>query len=292
MRTTHWTTLAGLALLSIQAACTIEGSAKETDRGEPQEQAPASAAAPALVTITARDFAFDAPETLPAGLTTIRLVNQGPDMHHVQLMRLEEGRTIQDFIDHVAAGGGEVAPFAHLVGGPNVPVPGGHSEATLKLEPGTYALVCVIPGADGVMHVMKGMIKPLIVLPAQTPAATAPAADVRMVLRDYSFEITPEITAGRHSILVENAAAQPHEVVVMKLAPGKTAQDLLGWIMKQEGPPPAMPVGGTTMLSQGETNQVTADFTPGEYALLCFAPDAGDRQPHVAHGMVRQITVR
>ena len=291
MRITHWTTFAA-GLVLIQAACTVDRAEEESRGGTREAYAQAPAAAPNLVTVTARDFAFDAPETLPAGLTTIRLVNQGPDMHHVQLMRLDEGRTVQDYIDHVAAGGSEVAPWATLVGGPNVPTPGGHSEATLNLEPGTYAIVCVIPSADGVMHVMKGMIKPLVVLPAQSPPAEAPAADVRMVLRDYSYEITPEISAGRHTILVENAAAQPHEVVVMKLAPGKTAQDLLGWMATHQGTPPATPLGGTTMMSSGESNRITANFTPGEYALLCFVPDAGDGKRHVAHGMVRQITVR
>jgi uncharacterized cupredoxin-like copper-binding protein len=291
MRITHWTTLAA-GLVLIQAACTVDKADQESRRGTREAHASTPAAAPNLVTVTARDFAFEAPETLPAGLTTFRLVNQGPDMHHIQLMRLDEGRTVQDFIDHVAAGGGEVAPWAKLVGGPNVPTPGGHSEATLDLEPGTYAIVCVIPSADGVMHAMKGMIKPLVVQPAQSAPAAAPAADVRMVLRDYSYDITPEISAGRHTILVENAAAQAHEVVVMKLAPGKTAQDLLGWMMTHQGTPPAAPLGGTTMMSPGESNRITADFTPGEYALLCFVPDARDGKRHVEHGMVRQITVR
>lgn len=291
MRTTHWTTLAALALVSIQAACTIEGAAKEPARDEPQATQ-AAAAAPALVTITARDFAFDAPETLPAGLATIRLVNQGPDMHHVQLVRLEDGKTVQDLIDAASSHGEDLPAWAHFVGGPNLPAPGGHSEATVNLEPGSYAIVCLIP-TDGVVHLMKGMIKPLAVLPAQSPAAAAPRADVRMVLRDYAYEIAPEIAAGRRTIRVENAAAQPHEVVVMKLAPGKTAQELLGWLMvPPQGPPPGTPVGGVTFISPGESNVVTADFTPGEYALFCFVPDAGDGKPHVAHGMVRQLTVR
>ncbi|HEU0298551.1 MAG TPA: hypothetical protein VFR37_03835 [Longimicrobium sp.] len=289
MKTTHWTTLAALALVSIQAACTIEGSAKEPARDEPRAQA---AATPNLVTITARDFAFDAPETLPAGLTTIRLVNRGPEMHHVQLVKLEEGRSVQDLIDYVASGQGELAPWARFVGGPNLPAPGGHSEATMRLEPGTYAIVCLIP-TDGVVHLARGMIRPLMVLPAEpSPAEEAAEADARMVLRDYAYEIAPEIAAGRRTLRVENAAAQPHEVVVMKLAPGRTAQELLAWLMDEQGPPPAMPVGGVSFLSPGESNRITADFTPGEYALLCFVPDAGDGRPHVMHGMVRQITVR
>ncbi|HEU4883067.1 MAG TPA: plastocyanin/azurin family copper-binding protein, partial [Longimicrobium sp.] len=152
-------------------------------------------------------------------------------------------------------------------------------------------LLCVIPSKDGVPHMMKGMVKPLTVTPAVSEARMAPA-DVQVTLRDYAFELTPELTAGRHTLRVQNAAAQPHEVVLMKLAPGKTAQDLLAWMQTEQGAPPAMPMGGTTLLSTGEFNQLTLDVEPGEYALLCFVPDARDGAPHVAHGMVRQITVR
>jgi hypothetical protein len=115
--------------------------------------------------------------------------------------------------------------------------------------------------------------------------------DVRIVLDDYSFTITPELRAGRHTIRVENAAAQPHHVEFVRLAPGKTVGDLMQWFKRREGPPPGEPVGGTTPLTRGAVSFVTADFAPGEYALFCFVPDAKDKRSHVAHGMVRQIRV-
>jgi len=31
---------------------------------------------------------------------------------------------------------------------------------------------------------------------------------------------------------------------------------------------------------------------PGAYKFLCFLPDAKDGKPHVAHGMLSQVTVR
>jgi hypothetical protein len=63
-------------------------------------------------------------------------------------------------------------------------------------------------------------------------------ADVRLVLNDYSFTFTPELRAGRHTIRVENAAAQPHHVELVRLAPGKTVGDLMHWFKQREGPPP------------------------------------------------------
>lgn len=287
MRTTYLTTFAA-ALVLAQAACTVDKAA-EGSRGTREAYAQTTAAAPNLVTVTTTEFAFAAPASIPAGLTTVRLVNQGTEMHHVQLVRLDPGHTVAELME---IGHGEPMPqWARFVGGPNVPTPGGHSEATMELAAGSYALVCFIPSGDGVPHLMKGMVKPLTVVPASNQAE-APAADVRVTLSDYAFHIAPELTAGRHTLLVTNAAAQPHEVVLMRLAPGKTAQDLLVWLQTQSGPPPAVPMGGTAFLSAGESNRVPVDFEPGEYALLCFVPDAKDGKPHVAHGMVRQITVR
>ena len=279
MRHSPWTTLATAALLLASTACTKSGDARES--------APLSN----VVTVTASDFAFQAPATIPAGLTTFRLLNKGPELHHVQLVKIEDRHTVQELMAG-ASHAGPPPPWITFMGGPNAPVPGGESQATLNLGPGSYALLCFIPSADGVPHIMKGMVKPITVTPADSRAFPVDEPDARITLRDYSYEITPAIAAGPRTIRVANAAEQPHEVILVRLASGRTAADMVQWLHKMQGPPPGAPVGGTTMLSKGTANDVTADFEPGEYALLCMVPDAGDGKPHVAHGMVRQITVR
>ena len=90
---------------------------------------------------------------------------------------------------------------------------------------------------------------------------------------------------------MRNVAAQGHEVVIVRLTPGRKAVEMLAWLEKMEGPPPGAPVGGTTPMGQGEENLITLNFTPGEYALMCFVSDAKDGKPHFVHGMVQQITV-
>lgn len=85
---------AALCAAAVLAAC-----GPRDRRGDADTTAAAStrATTPNVVTETARDFAFELPDTIPAGLTTIRLVNQGPDLHHAQLVRFEEGKTLQDY---------------------------------------------------------------------------------------------------------------------------------------------------------------------------------------------------
>ena len=246
---------------------------------------------PRVVTITAVDNAFEAPAQVPAGLTTIRLVNRGQTLHHVQMVKLDEGKTLADFMAALQAGGPPPA-WAKDVGGPNAPNPGGgESNATLNLAPGEYVLLCFIDMPGGVPHVMKGMIRGLTVTPSDAPAAE-PTGDVTMRLTDYAFGLSKPLAAGKQTIVVENGAAQPHEVFIGQLAPGKTLEDLMTWLREPNGPPPASAVGGVTGIAPGAKNAIDVDLAPGSYVLLCFVPDAGDGKPHVQHGMMQTIEVK
>jgi hypothetical protein len=249
---------------------------------------------PPVAVFTATEYAFSGPDTLRAGATTLRLESAGAELHHLQLVRFEEGHTLDEFMAAASMGGAPPA-WAHPEGGPNPPAPGGTSEATVVLTPGNWAVICLVPAPDGMPHVAKGMSKPFTVLASSAPAAE-PAATVTMTLRDYDFDLSTPLTAGSHSIRVENSAAQPHEVILVKLDEGKTVQDMVDYIQGMEGgavagPPPATPMGGMAALAQGAHAWFSATLTPGEWGLLCVVPDAGDGRPHTVHGMARQFTI-
>lgn len=279
-----------LILAAALAACSKDKSPQYAST----DSATTPTIAPNTVTITATEFAFNAPDTIPGGLTTLHLLDAGKQLHHVQLIKLDSGKTPADFAKAMKRmKPGEPLPsWAHEAGGVNAPKPGGgEASATLALDPGTYMMVCLIPDAQGVPHVMKGMVRPLTVVPATGPAATEPKADVTMKLADYSFTLSTPLTAGTHTIRVENDGAQPHEVQLVRLAPGKSAADMAVWVDRQYGPPPGEPIGGVPAIPVGAHAFITENFTPGQYALLCFVPDMKDGKPHAAHGMVKQITV-
>ncbi len=256
------------------------------------------ATGPNVVTITATDYAFGMPDTIPAGLTTFRLVNQGKELHHASLVRLGEGKTAADFQAGLAAAMKRHAPppsWMTFPGGPNAVTLGDTTSATQMLEPGSYVFVCWIPSLDGVPHVMKGMMHRLVVAAgaASSPAAAEPATDVTIKLTDYDFQLSQPLTAGTHVVRVENTGVQAHEVVIAALTPGKTLQDFIAWEAGGEkGPlPTGQWLGGVTTLDVGGHSQFTTTFAPGSYLLLCFWPDAKDGKPHIMHGMAKQITV-
>lgn len=257
-----------------------------------EEASPASVAPPVAVFV-ATDFAFTGPDTLAAGPTTFRMEAAGAELHHLTLVRFDEGHTLEEFM--LAMQSGPPPGWAHFMGGPNPPAPGGASEVTVTLSPGAWAMICVIPSADGVPHVAKGMFKAFTVVANAAPASE-PEAHVVMTLNDYDFTLSAPLTSGSHLIRVENPSRQPHEVFLIRLDPGRTVQDVADYVASMEagtvsGPPPGQPMGGVAAMAPGVVNWFTATLEPGEYAMLCFVPDISDGRPHMLHGMMQQFTV-
>src|SRR5256886_2688017 len=247
-------------------------------------QAP-RAAGPSLVTITATDYAFGVPDTLPAGLTTFRLVNQGKELHHANLVRLGEGKTVADFQAGLAAAMKSHTPpptWMGFAGGPNAVTLGDTGVATQMLEPGSYVFVCWIPSLDGVPHVVKGMLHPLLVTPgAAAPAAAEPATDVTIKLTDYDFQLSQPLTAGKHVVRVDNTGAQAHEIVIAALSAGKTLQDFIAWEAGGEkGPLPTGEwLGGVTTLDVGGHPQFRGALRPGGQPPPALWAHAQARKP-------------
>jgi hypothetical protein len=284
-------TVVGLIAVSITAATLGAKSHVASPASAPlvKSIAPAPAAKARVVRVTGADFTFDAPETIPAGITEFRFLNKGPSLHHMQILKLTGGKTLDD-LRAALANPGPPPVWVKMLGGPNAPAPGTESNATLTLEPGNYAIICFVD-LGGAPHFTKGMLRALKVVPAKGGGASRPKADITTSLFDYGFKISSPIRAGTHTIRVHNTGPQSHEVELIQLAPGKTVGDFVAWLGDMKGPPPAKPIGGIAGIEPGMSELFSADFTPGNYALVCFIPDAKDGKPHYVHGMTQQFSV-
>ena len=274
-------------------ACTKQDASKSASTDSAAPAAVATSAAPVAhdMTITATDYAFQAPDQIPAGMTTVHLIDSGKELHHVAFIKLNDGKTLADL---AAAMKNPGPPPAWVVdhGGVNATRPGGGmASATQQLEAGNYALICFIPSADGVPHFAKGMVRPLTVTASTDASAPEPTADVVMTLKDYSFTLSKPLTAGKQTIRIESAGNQSHELQLVRLAPGKKVDDFIAWVDKPVGPPPAELIGGVPALAKGSVAFITSDLTPGDYAFVCFLPDAKDGKPHFTHGMSQQVHI-
>jgi hypothetical protein len=126
-------------------------------------------------------------------------------------------------------------------------------------------------------------------LPEGATAEVEPGAvrvDVTAV--EFTFELAGPVAAGRTSFVVTNEGAQAHYLGVAQLAEGATIDDVLA----ADDPTGVIAAEWDTGLAAagGDEEVVTLDLEPGEYAMLCFLPDA-DGTPHAFQGMAVPFTV-
>ena len=246
--------------------------------------------------IKAKEYSFETPQEMQAGWARIHLINEGQEPHHVQFLRLKDGVTLEQFQAALQKGEMDALPLVNFYGGVSVESPGGQGSVVVKLAEGQYVIACFVPDdEDQVPHLAKGMIMPVKVVAgeAQT-AAQAPKPDVTVTLKDFTFEMPAEVKAGKSTWEITNAGPEPHEMGWIKLAEGKTLQDV---VAAMQSNPTAMPdfiqdVGGMQALDPGMTGYVEADLTPGNYVALCFVPDTASGKPHVELGMMMPFTVK
>lgn len=263
------------------------------------------------LTITAKDYQFELPATVPGGYTQVTLKNQGPDTHHAMFMRLNEGKTVDDFKAAAKLPDfGALFAVSSSAGGPGSIDAGQESTVILNLQTGTYVVVCVIPDEDGMPHYQMGMLSPLEVTEVLT-AGTEPTAETTVDLIEFSFENLPaELAAGKHIWKVTDTGKQLHELGICQLSPGVTFDQVKAML---SAPPPASPVAGQASsspaatpvmsgppfvvmagvapMSPGETNWAMLDFVAGDYFAICFVPDTKTGAPHFMLGMLMPFTV-
>ncbi len=276
-----------------------------------KEEAPrrASAAAPNVVSLTSTEYATDAPDTIPAGWTTFRLTNRGHEVHYGHIVRLAPGKTVQDLVDAYAEAirtSGPRPTWVTRFGGPGGTFPGDTSSVTQQLEPGSYVWICPVEDNGGNPHFGKGEVKPFVVRASDGPmadSAARPKASMVIRLKDFSFDVDSSIPAGRQTIRVANAGLEPHDLVMMKLNPGITSDQVLAAMNPERArrpgqaaaPPPPLEslmtgAGGIAAIAPGMESFFDATLSPGEYVLLCMAT-APDGRSHIEHGMVKQIRI-
>lgn len=153
------------------------------------------------------------------------------------------------------------------------------------------AVSCFLPSSDGVPHFAKGMVVPLTVT-ASSADVSEPKADISVILTDFAFTMPSQIRAGKQIWKVTNKGAQPHEIPIARLIPGKTLQDALRFLQTSEGAPPFEFVGGLQAIDSGRTGWVVFDLPAGEYIALCFVPDPASGKAHMELGMITTFTVK
>jgi len=303
--------LFALALL----ATTSLGACQRQDSSPQDEGSSMGTAASSAVNVIARDFAFDAPDSIPSGWTTIRFTNAGTQTHFVVFHRLPPEKTLQDWAAAVTApfdsawGGLQAGTMTKAqagavlasmlppwygdiedMGGVGLVAPGHSAQATMNLSPGTYVLECYVKTPDLQFHVGLGMAHQLTVT-ASDSGEQPPQADLDITFADGKMDAPAEVSSGRHVVAVhyrwQPATGMGNDVNVAQLPDGTTAEDLIPWmdwmnVHGLEAPAPATFVGGVQEAPEGSTVYFTVDLPPGRHA---WAVENGQ-------GLVQPFTVQ
>ncbi len=275
------------------------------------EKSPESASSTAnVVALASVNNTFESPDTISAGWTTLQFANKGEDVHYAHFVQLAAGRTASELVRAYAEAirtSGPRPDWLTRFGGPGGAIPGGSATVTQYMEPGTYALVCPIEDSTGTPHFEKGEYKTVVVNssgshPSERGAPPNSTTSIRLL--DYGFAVDSQLTAGEHTIHVSNAGADAHDLVMMKLAPGITLEDVSRSMNPEaarrtdNNSKPPVPfeqlgvlVGGIATIRPGMDVFFTISLTSGDHVLLCMAT-APDGRSHIEHGMVQRLIVK
>lgn len=286
-----------LALLLTGMLTMLAGCGGDDGVAAAESAADRTAADPALseplptIEITARDYAFDLPATLPGGVVDMALRNEGNEPHFAAFARPAEGKTLQDVRAALTTPPGSAPPgpppfleYAAL----GTVSSGGISRLTTNLPAGRYVLFCAIPAPDRTPHNVLGMMVDVEVTPGPEGRLPETLATVRAF--DYAFGGIPAFKPGTNRITLENRGKQMHEIDLVELAEGKTLEDAVAWAATFDGPPPMRFLGGPAV-NVGQSAVGTFELEPGvRYAFVCIVPDSlGDFAPHLTKGMYSPV---
>ncbi len=258
-----------------------------------------------IVTVTATEsdddgatgYAFEIDAEVPSGPTQINLRNDGAEPHHVQIYRLHDDTTMDEFGETLAGGDvGALLAIGAFVGGTGTADPGSESsaDALIDLGEGNYVLLCFVEDADGVPHLALGMVQPFTVVPATGEVAAMPDADATVNMVDFGYgDDTTSLPASGVVEVVNTSDSQLHEMNMLRLSDGAAVSDAAAFFGGESaGPPPFASLGGMqALMPKGSSFLVLEDLAPGDYAFICLIPDPTDGVPHIAKGMAAPAAV-
>ena len=109
------------------------------------------------LTVNMLEFAFTIPDEVQAGEQVCELQNVCEQIHHLLLMKIQEGKTMEDIMAFMQNEEGE--PPVDEAGYVNVLSPNQRNFVTFDLEPGSYVAMCFVTDEEtGQPHVALGMI--------------------------------------------------------------------------------------------------------------------------------------
>ncbi len=270
--------LLALSMLVVLAGC---GGGSESSGG-----GGGAAAQPATLEIVAsgspKTPAYQVSGELQAGLTEITLSNQTDGEFDGQLVLVEGDHDDKAVIAQLrnAFASKPVDDWFRAQGGVG-PIPAGETHSvTQVLEPGNYY---VLGGQDAPND-------PASFALAGEGGGELPEATNTVAASDYEFTGAPK--AGEPVTFV-NEGEQWHHFIGAPIKGDASLDEVETFFKTEKGKPPVDFANAvdTTVMDGGVSQTLDEGLEAGRYAFVCFIADRQGGPPHVAKGMISEITV-
>jgi hypothetical protein len=118
---------------------------------------------------------------------------------------------------------------------------------------------------------------------------------VEVTAVEYEFRLPDQLPTGETDLVLHNEGEEPHELVLLELAEGRTMEDVISYIEEhgvQGRPPRWVTLEARTFARPGRTSPrpATSDLQTGTYLLACFVTTA-DGELHAELGMLQEVSV-
>lgn len=277
--------------LAIAACAFGAGCGSDDDGGDGGGSGAAASADVQRLTISVDASGnLQASASAEAGTAEITLDNGGKRPVEAQLIRVEGDRTAAEATKAIVGvlQGKPMPDWFFGGGGVGTTAPGETATVTQVLEPGTYyAFDTQGPGGPP-----DPASVPAIEVTGAASDTTLPEAAATVDAFDYGFDVEG-LEAGSNEVTIANTGEQPHNLVAMPIAAGRTIDDVQRFLRTEKGKPP-VDFGrevATAVIAGGDSQVVTLDLDRGKYALLCFVADREGGPPHAFKGMIAETEV-
>jgi plastocyanin len=253
---------------------------------------------PAAVSVTQASagdtLTLSAPDTLESGAVEIRFQNQAQLPVSAEVIGVEGSHTVAEVLAVTENEGAPIPSWLKPAGGLPTTEPGRTTTATVELEEGTYFVIAEADADDEEEAEPPPPVSKTLRVSGDS-GASLPSADATVTAKDYSFE-ADGLKAGANEIRFENEGDQIHHLVAFPIAQGRTIDEVRTFLETEgegEGPPPIDFAGGAEapVIDSGKALVTTLDLREGKYAFVCFIQDRAGGPPHVAKGMLTEVTV-
>ena len=244
-----------------------------------------AAAAPRPFTVRVDDTAIHLPATVAAGTLAVHIQTGGKQLHHLVFEQLKAGVTFASFETAMKNPAANDLKYATYVGGNGQVPPGQSIDVYFTVKPGPIEVIDIVRG--------QLLSHAHLTVTAATGATSPPASQGTVIANTKDRFVLPPGFGKPGVFAFRNTDTDPHDMVIVSLAPGTHASTVIAWAKsrKHGRPPFSGEFGGAGALSgHSESWFRVPTLAPGTYALVCLMPDAHGI-PHAAHGMVAQFTV-